>query len=163
MVGRCAGIIASHCEGMDGNAAYVLGLLHDVGRREGICGLRHILYGYRFMTDLGFADSTRICLTHSFPYKDMRAYNGENDCTETESMFIRLFLEDTTYDDYDRLIQLCDALAFPHGPTYVEKRLVDVVIRRGFNDYTILKWQAFLECKACFDGKTGRDIYSLIL
>lgn len=115
------------------------------------------------MTDLGYADSARICLTHSFPFKDMRASNGKNDCTETESIFIRSFLEETTYDDYDRLIRLCDALAFPHGPTYVEKRLVDVVIRRGFNAYTIPKWQFFLECKAYFDEKTGRNSYSLIL
>ena len=45
----------------------------------------------------------QICLTHSFPYKDVRAYNGKNDCNEEETLFIKEYLENTEYDDYDRL------------------------------------------------------------
>lgn len=66
------------------------------------------------------------------------------------------------YDDYDKLIQLCDALSFPDGPVYIEKRLVDVVMRRGFNDLTVQKWKAFFELKEYFDSKTGTDIYKLL-
>ena len=114
------------------------------------------------MTSLGYDDCARICLTHSFPYKDIRSYNGQNDCTAGETEFIKRFLDNTEYDDYDRLIQLCDALALPDGATYIEKRLVDVVMRRGFNDLTISKWKAFLELKVYFDKKTETDIYKLI-
>lgn len=73
------------------------------------------------------------------------------------------YIDKVEYDDYDRLIQLCDAISFPDGPTYVEKRLVDVVMRRGFNDLTISKWKAFLELKKYFDEKIGMDIYKLLI
>lgn len=158
----CAKCIAEKCEGMDADAAYVMGLLHDIGRREGIMDMRHIFAGYQFMMSLGYEDSARICLTHSYPYKDVHAYNGQNDCSEEETEFIASFINSVEYNDYDRLIQLCDAISFPDGPTYVEKRLVDVVLRRGFNELTIPKWKAFLELKTYFDEKTGTDIYKLL-
>lgn len=158
----CAKEIAERCDNLDADTAFVFGLLHDIGRREGITDMRHIIDGYHFMTSLGYDDCARICLTHSFPYKDINSYNGKNDCTAKETEFIKTFIENTEYNDYDRLIQLCDALALPDGATYIEKRLVDVVIRRGFNDLTIPKWKAFLDLKDYFDKKTGTDIYQLI-
>ena len=51
---------------MNPDAAYVMGLLHDIGRREGIMDMRHIYAGYLFMSSLGYDDSARICLTHCF-------------------------------------------------------------------------------------------------
>lgn len=109
-----------------------------------------------------YSVSARICLTHSFPYKNIGTYNGQNDCSEEETEFIQNYIDSLEYNDYDRLIQLCDAISFPDGPTYIEKRLVDVVMRRGFNDLTIPKWKAFLELKKYFDEKTGMDIYTLL-
>lgn len=142
--GFCARAIAEKCDNINPEYAYVLGLLHDIGRREGVADMKHIIDGYRFMMSKGYDNSARICLTHSFPYKNINSYNGKNDCSEEETEFIRSFLENTKYDDYDRLIQLCDAISFPGGATFLEKRLVDVVMRRGFNDYTLQKWKAVL-------------------
>lgn len=161
--GNCAKIIASKCKYLDADIAYVLGLLHDIGRRFGVMDMRHIWCGYKFMLENEFDDSARICLTHSFPYKNINAYNGKNDCNSDESTFIKNFLNNIEYNDYDKLIQLCDAISFPSGPTYIEKRLVDVVLRRGFNELTIPKWKEFLFLKEYFDKKTGTDIYDLLL
>lgn len=158
----CAKAIAEKCCNLNSDTAYIFGLLHDIGRRNGVTDMRHILDGYFFMISLGYDDCARISLTHSFPYKDIKSYNGQNDCTTEETEFISDFLMKTDYDDYDKLIQLCDALSFPSGATYIEKRLVDVVLRRGFNDLTIPKWKAFLDLKEYFDKITGTDIYKLI-
>lgn len=160
--GFCARAIAEKCDGLNPEYAYVLGLLHDIGRREGITDMKHIIDGYRFMLSMGYDDSARICLTHSFPYKSINSYNGKNDCSEEETEFIQTFLENTEYDDYDRLIQLCDAISFPNGATFLEKRLVDVVMRRGFNDYTVQKWKAIFELKEYFDSKAQTDIYKIL-
>lgn len=160
--GFCARAIAEKCDNLNPDYAYVLGLLHDIGRREGVTDMKHIIDGYRFMLSLGYNDSARICLTHSFPYKNINSYNGKNDCTEEETKFIRSFIENTEYDDYDRLIQLCDAISFSNGPTFLEKRFVDVVMRRGFNDYTVQKWKAFFELKEYFDSKAQTDIYKIV-
>lgn len=160
--GFCARSIAEKTDILDPNVAYSLGVLHDIGRRYGITDLRHIIDGYKFMLSLGYIDCARICLTHSFPCKEIQSYNGNNDCVDDDFKFIQNYLQITEYDDYDRLIQLCDAISFPNGPTYIEKRLVDVVLRRGFNNYTIQKWEAFLGLKDYFDKITQTDIYKIL-
>lgn len=160
--GFCAKAIAEKCDNLDPHTAYVLGLLHDIGRREGVTEMKHIIDGYNFMKSLGYEENARICLTHSFPYKDIKAYTGQNDCTNEETKFITNVILNTEYNDYDKLIQLCDALALPSGATYIEKRLVDLTLRRGFNDLTIPKWKSFFELKDYFDNKTGTDIYEII-
>ena len=162
IAGHCAKVISTRCDNLDPDIAFVFGLLHDIGRREGVTDMRHVIDGYRFMKAEGFGDCARICLIHSFPYKNINSYNGQNDCTSDETEFIIEFISNVQYNDYDKLIQLCDAMSLPSGATYIEKRLVDVALRRGINGLTIPKWKAFLTLKEYFDKKTGTDIYSLI-
>lgn len=52
--------------GLDSEKAYVLGLLHDIGRKFGIKHLAHVYDGYQYMMSLGYPDAARICLTHFF-------------------------------------------------------------------------------------------------
>lgn len=56
----CAKAISERCDNLDVETAYVFGLLHDIGRREGVTDMRHIIDGYHFMTSLGFDDCARI-------------------------------------------------------------------------------------------------------
>ena len=158
---RCASAIARACGDMDADTAYVLGLLHDIGRRAGVTDLRHTVDGWRFLSGLGYPDAARICLTHSFPVTVLESYQGENDCSPEEASFLRQFLAEVPYDEYDRLIQLCDAIALPEGPTFIEKRLVDVALRRGVNDYTVPKWRAFLDIKAAYERRAGIPLEQL--
>ena len=44
----------------------------------------------------------------------------------------------------------------------IEKRLVDVALRRGINDMTVEKWRAFLELQRYFEKAIGRSIYSVL-
>jgi hypothetical protein len=161
-VGNAAQIIAENSPGLCGEVALILGMLHDIGRRAGITGLRHILDGYRFAKEKGFYNVAKVCITHSFDCKDIRSAIGTWDCTKKEYDFIKQYLENIEYDDYDKLIQLCDSLALPNGFCLIEKRMVDVALRHGINEYTTLKWKATFEIKDYFENKTGKSIYSIL-
>ena len=104
--------------------AYILGLLHDIGRREGVTKMRHGLDGYLYLSDLGYDDAARICITHSFVIKDMALHEGRWDCSKEEFDTVERFLERIEFTGYDRLLQLCDALAIPSGICLMEKRIV---------------------------------------
>lgn len=46
-VAAAAEIIAEHC-GLNPEKAFVCGLLHDIGRRNGVTAVRHIIDGYDY-------------------------------------------------------------------------------------------------------------------
>jgi len=157
-----ARLIADKIPTLDSYQAYAMGLLHDIGRREGIKAIMHIIDGYDYMMRLNQNKIARICLTHSYPFQDVNTFFGEFDCTEEQKNFLSSFLENTVFDDYDRLIQLCDAISLPNGACIMEKRLIDVALRHGLPDFTIDKWKAFLELKKYFDTLCGCNIYTLL-
>lgn len=159
---KAAQLIAQNCEDMDSDTAYIFGMLHDIGRRFGITGMRHIIDGYHFLMEKGFYQVAKVCITHSFDCKDIKTAFGKWDCTEEEYSFVKQYLENIEYNDYDRLIQLCDALAFTNGYYLVEKRMVEAVLRHGVNEYTTLKWKATLEIKNYFDRKIRKSVYSIL-
>lgn len=159
-VARSAAIIADNC-GLDNSVAYSMGLLHDIGRYKGAFHLKHVIHGYDLMLEQGYDDIARICLTHSFPMADIRSFSGQNDCDTNEIDFIEAYLKKVEFDDYDKLIQLCDALGDARGIVLLETRLIDVARRNGTNDMTIKKWNAFYDLKDYFDNKCGKSIYTL--
>lgn len=110
---HCAEKIASACGDMDVEKAYILGLLHDIGRKF--------------------------------------------DVTDEELTIIKTELAKTIYDEYDRLIQLCDCLAGAEGVLDIENRMNDVKKRYGF--YPQDKWNSNMNLKQYFEGKMNKDIY----
>ncbi|MFR3411685.1 MAG: HDOD domain-containing protein [Coprococcus sp.] len=113
---HCAEKIASACGDMDVEKAYILGLLHDIGRKF--------------------------------------------DVTDEELIIIKTELAKTIYDEYDRLIQLCDCLAGAEGVLDIENRMNDVKKRYGF--YPQDKWNSNMNLKQYFEGKMNKDIYLTI-
>ena len=67
------------------------------------------------MMSLGYDEAARICLTHSFNNHKLDEYIGKLDVSDEEMEMIKTELARTVYDDYDRLIQLCDSLAGAEG------------------------------------------------
>ena len=110
---HCAEKIAGACGDMDVEKAYILGLLHDIGRKF--------------------------------------------DVTDEELIIIKTELAKTIYDEYDRLIQLCDCLAGAEGVLDIENRMNDVKKRYGF--YPQDKWNSNMNLKQYFEGKMNKDIY----
>ena len=157
---HCAEKIAQACGDMDAGKAYVLGLLHDIGRKFGVRHLGHVSDGYIYMMELGYDEAAKICLTHSFHNQTLEDYIGRFDTSEEELKLIKNTLAEVTMDDYDRLIQLCDSLAGSEGVLFMEDRMEDV--RRRYGAYSKAKWEANLKLKEYFQEKAGRDIYEVV-
>ncbi len=159
---QAAQAIAREHPRLDPDAAYVMGLLHDIGRREGVTALRHAVDGYRFLLGKGFDDAARISITHMFPLPDIRTLDGRWDCSADELNLVKSFIADIDFTEYDRLIQTCDAIAMPDGFCLIEKRMVDVALRYGVSDLTLKRWQARFEIMQKIEQDIGRSIYTLL-
>ena len=158
-VALCAQRIADAVE-LNGEKAYVLGLLHDIGRKFGVYHMPHIYNGYHYMTELGYPDVARICLSHSFSTPDFCTYIGKYDVTDEQREELRQLLAQMEFDDYDRLIQLCDCLAGSEGVVDMEARMLDV--KRRYGEYPQEKWDNNIALKAYFEEKCGKSIYDVV-
>lgn len=159
-VGAAAGLIAEKVPGMDGEKAYILGELHDIGRRVGIVNIpRHVYEGYRYAAAQGWDEVAKICVTHSYPLKEAE-FDGELDGPEED--FVKEYIAACTYDEYDWLIQLCDSLAANYGFCILEKRFVDVARRYGIDQNTVPRWNRVFEIKEYFEGRMGCSIYDVL-
>ena len=150
---------------VDPHRAFILGLLHDIGRREGVYGMRHVVDGYRYLEAMGYPEAGRVCLTHSYPDFELVMGASGWDGTQEELEFVRQYIASITYDIYDRLIQLCDAICMPHGFVLMEKRMVDVALRYGTGsaaplDRLARRWRAFFAIQQEIDQAVGGSIYS---
>lgn len=161
-VAMAAKLIAKQCEQLDSNKAFVCGLLHDIGRRTGIAAVRHIIDGYDYAMSQGWDEVARVCLTHSFPVKDIEADIGKKDITQSQYDFIDEYLKRLEYDDYDKLIILCDALADANGYCILEKRFIDTTRRYGIYPFSVERWNKTYEYKEYFEEMIGTSIYRLL-
>lgn len=157
-VAKCAEVIAIH-SGLDPDKAYVLGLLHDVGRRAGIGQLKHVYFGWKYMNDLGYPAVAKVCLTHSYNTHRFEDDMAKLDIEPEQVEEVKAALVGYEYDDYDCLIQLCDSIATAEGVVDVTERMTDVKTRYG--SYPQLKWDKNIELLEYFQKKAGRDIYGL--
>ena len=158
--------VAAHCaekiakvSGMVAEKADILGLLHDIGRKFGVRHLGHVVDGYKYMKSLGYDEVARICMTHSFNNGTLAEYIGKFDTTEEETKLITDTLATVEINDYDRLIQLCDALAGSEGVLDIEQRMNDVKNRYGY--YPQPKWDTNMRLQAYFEVRAGSDIYEI--
>lgn len=145
----------------DPQTAYCLGLLHDIGKSTGGFGLKHVTGGYNILRSIS-EKAARICLTHSFPNREIKEYQGKNDLSEEEFSFLDDFLNKAEYDYYDELIQLCDSCAGSTGFIKMEERWIDITIRKGINEYTIPKWKKLLSLQEKFRLEYDVEIYAAL-
>lgn len=154
--------IAQRCEHLSAEQAYLYGLLHDIGRYAGVSSEKHLIDGYRYCMERGWEKQAQICISHAFMLQDINTSIGEFDVSEDDYRFMKEFVANAVYDDYDRLVQLCDSLALPSGFCLLEKRFVDVTMRYGVHPFTIDRWKKIFEVKEAFEKQIGCSIYTLL-
>ena len=112
------------------------------------------------MMSLGYDEVARICLSHSFNDQSLDDYVGNRDTSPEETALIERTLSAMVYDEYDRLIQLCDFLAGAEGVLDIEERMLDV--RHRYGSYPQNKWEINLSLKRHFEELSGRSIYEVV-
>ncbi|BBF41774.1 HD domain protein [Lachnospiraceae bacterium KM106-2] len=159
-VGIAARNIAEKIPELDANQAYIVGLLHDIGRRVGIVNIpKHVYEGYQYCINRGWNEAAKICMTHSYV---LMQKEFDYEPTTEEERFIKDYIMNCELDDYDRLIQMCDALATDYGFVILEKRFVDVTRRYGIMKKYIAGWDITFETKEYFERKMGCSIYDVL-
>ena len=113
------------------------------------------------MLDLGYDDIAKICLTHTFPAKqiDKSQFNWSYEWLE----WAQTELDKIEYDDYDRLIQLCDQLSDDIKYMSLESRSLAIAKRYGMSEEQrqILCNNSTL-LKDYFENKFDIKIYELL-
>ncbi len=90
--------------------------------------------------------------------QDIATSIGVFDVSDEDYLFMKEFVANAVYDDYDHLVQLCDALAMPTGFCLLEKRFVDVTIRYGVHTATNRQVEKDYETSNGFFGNC-RQLY----
>ncbi len=172
VVANAARKIAEKC-GLDGEKAYILGLVHDIGCHMQV-GKQHPFSGYLYLKQLGYDEEANICLTHSF-------LNGDPNCTadgpivengvvkensifpwedEKASKFVLEFLKNHQYTPYEKIINLCDLMC-TDKMIGLESRMSELIERKGVFYTTMNHCQKAKALKDGIEKKMGCTIADL--
>ena len=155
-VGNSAGKIAKALN-LDEEYAKTLGYIHDIGKSVGeFCS--HVMNGYNYLKELGYDDEyANICLTHSYLNNDVNCTAGG---VPSDIPFRTEFIKNHEYTIYEKIINLCDLMCTSVNLT-LEKRLVDIMVRRGVHENTVYHIKEAQKLKKEFDDMLGYNVYDL--
>ena len=164
-VGNSAGRIASALYekgiNVDVDKAITLGYLHDIGKHEGDPH-GHVMRGYEYLKNKGYdLEYANICLTHSYLNNDVTCTAGGGPKPE-DNPFLTDFIKNHEYTIEEKIINLCYLMCPQSNKIYtIDKRLIDIMIRRGafFNtQYHVIETY---KLKKYFDDLLGYNLYDL--
>lgn len=157
-------LIATHTSDMNSEKAYVLGLLHDYGKKYPEKELNgfHGHWGYEEMMKMGYPAVARICLTHTFYSTDFDA-NCFPSYPAKDLAWAKKQLQQINYDDYDRIVQLCDMFFEKLNIVSIQKRFSGIMERYHL-DFDTLKnsYDYAVKNKEYFDKKCQIDVYKIL-
>ena len=155
-VGNSAGKIAESLR-IDADKAKTLGYIHDIGKGIGE-RKEHVMNGYKYIKNLGYDDEyANICLTHSYLNNDINCTAGG---FPKDIPFRTEFVKIHEYTIYEKIINLCDLMCTNINLT-LEKRLADIMIRRGVHENTVYHIKKAQKLKKEFDEMLGFNVYNL--
>ena len=155
-VGNSAGKIAEKLN-LDVDYAKTLGYIHDIGKSVGEFK-EHVMNGYKYIKELGYDDEyANICLTHSYLNNDVYCTAGG---IPRDIPFRTEFVKNHEYTIYEKIINLCDLMCTDVNMT-VDKRLIDLMSRRGAYENTQYHIKETYKLKQYIDEQLGFNVYDL--
>ena len=155
-VGDSAGKIAYKLN-LDVDYAKTLGYIHDIGKSIGEFK-DHVINGYNYIKELGYDDEyANICLTHSYLNNDVYCTAGG---IPRDIPFRTEFIKNHEYTIYEKIINLCDLMCTDINMT-VDKRLIDIMTRRGAYENTQYHIKETYKLKQYIDEQLGFNVYDL--
>ena len=164
-VGDTAGIIAKALveKGIDVDVdkTIALGYIHDIGKYNGESH-GHVMRGYEYLKNKGYDDEyCNICLTHSYLNNDIICTAGGVPDVNANP-FLTDFIKNYEYTIEEKLINLCDLMCPQGGKVFtIDKRLIDIMIRRGAYSNTQYHIKETYKLKEYFDNLLGYNLYDL--
>ena len=164
-VGDSAGILAKALKekgyNIDVDKAITLGYVHDIGKYTGESH-GHVMRGYEYLKNKGYDEEyASICLTHSYLNNDILCTAGGVPDKE-KNPFLTDFIKNHEYTIEEKLINLCDLMC-PQGNKVftIDKRLIDIMIRRGAYSNTQYHIKETYKLKQYFDNLLEYNLYDL--
>ena len=158
-VGDTAAVIAKGLGLEDPEHARALGYMHDIGKYKDPRNVEwHDVLGFEYLLEEGIDEEDAfICLTHSY-------INGDRTCTAgvipKEHPLRCEVLQNHQYTIYEEIINLCDLMCLLDTLT-MEKRLIDLLTRKGVHAHTHYHITEALKLKKKFDDMLGYNLYDL--
>ena len=155
-VGNTAGKIAESL-GLDIDKSKTLGYIHDIGKGLGPFS-EHVMNGYKHIKELGYDDEyANICLTHSYLNNDVNCTAGG---FPRDIPFRTEFIKNHEYTIYEKIINLCDLMC-KNVTLTLEKRLIDLIVRKGVHENTVYHITEAQRLKKDIDDMLGFNVYKL--
>ena len=159
--GRIAQALKEKGYDVDIDKTITLGYLHDIGKYNGESH-GHGISGYNYLKDKGYDEEyCNICITHSYLNNDIVCTAGGVPNLDDKPL-IAEFIKTHKYTTEEKLINLCDLMC-PQGGTVftIDKRLIDIMIRRGAYSNTQYHIKETYKLKEYFDNLLGYNLYDL--
>lgn len=160
-VGEAAGKIAKALNekgyDLEIDKVIALGYIHDIGKMVGPFR-GHVMNGYQYMKEQGYDEEyCNICLTHSYLNNDINCTAGG---IPDDIPFRTNFIKNHEYTLYEKIINLCDLMCTQKVMT-IDKRLIEIMSRRGAYSNTKYHIQETYKLKEYFDHLLGYNLYDL--
>ncbi len=142
---------------VDPTKAETLGYIHDIGKMIGP-SKGHAIRGYQYMKEQGYDEEYyNICLTHSYLNNDINCIAGG---IPEDIPFRTKFIQNHQYTLEEKIINLCDLMCTTKIYT-MDKRLIELMIRKGVYSNTQYHIKEAYKLKEYFDDLLGYNLYDL--
>ena len=159
--GRIAKVLNEKGYNVDIDKTITLGYLHDIGKYNGESH-GHVMRGYEYLKEREYDDEyCNICLTHSYLNNDIVCTAGGVP-NPNDNPFLTNFIKNHEYTIEEKLINLCDLMCPQVNKIFtIDKRLIDIMIRRGAYSNTQYHIKETYKLKEYFDSLLGYNLYDL--